>query len=58
MTGFVVLFLLGVVCTCLPGLIAARRGRSASLWAWLGAIFGPIALVAVVLLPPVRATNT
>jgi hypothetical protein len=48
----VVLFLLGAVCTCLSGWIAEKRGRSIKLWCWLGAIFGPIALVAVALLPP------
>jgi len=40
-----------VVCTLLSGWIAGRRGRSTKLWYWLGAIFGPIAIVAVALLP-------
>jgi hypothetical protein len=29
-----------------------RRGRSTKLWYWLGAIFGPFAVLAVALLPP------
>ena len=49
-----VLLSLGVVCICLSGWIAERRGRSVKLWCWLGAVFGPIAPVAVALLPPAR----
>jgi hypothetical protein len=48
-------FFFGVVCPGLSGWIAERRGRSIKLWCWLGAIFGPIALVAVALLPPQEA---
>jgi len=34
------------------GLIAERRGRSVRAWVWLGAVFGPLALVVVALMPP------
>jgi len=47
------LFLLFVVCTFLSGWLAARRGRSAKLWSWMGFIFGPLAPLAIALLPPV-----
>jgi hypothetical protein len=53
MIGVASVFLF-VVCTFLSGWIAGRRGRSAKLWYWLGAISGPIALLAVALLPPAR----
>ena len=31
--------------------LAERRGRSGPTWMWLGALFGPLALIAVGLLP-------
>jgi hypothetical protein len=52
MIGLVWVFLLLVMPTFLSGWIAERRGRSTTLWHWLGAIFGPIAPVVVALLPP------
>jgi hypothetical protein len=55
MIGFAALLFLGIACTYLSGWIAGRRGRSIKLWYWLGAIFGPIAPLAVALLPPVSA---
>jgi hypothetical protein len=39
-------------CIPLSGWIAERRGRSIKLWCWMGFIFGPIAPLVVVLLPP------
>src|SRR5262245_11324676 len=55
MIGYVVLLPLFAACIPLCGWIAQRRGRSIKLWCWMGAIFGPIAPVAVALLPA-RAT--
>jgi hypothetical protein len=52
MIGLVWVFVLLVVPTFLSGWIAERRGRSTTLWYWLGAIFGPIAPLVVALLPP------
>jgi hypothetical protein len=52
MIGFAVALLLLVVFTFLSGWMAGRRGHSTRLWYWLGAILGPIALLAVALLPP------
>jgi len=52
MIGFAFALLLLVVFTFLSGWIAGRRGHSTKLWYWLGAILGPIALLAVALLPP------
>jgi hypothetical protein len=41
----------------LPGRIAMRRGRSFRIWAWIGAIFGPLALPLVFLFPDLRGKN-
>jgi hypothetical protein len=46
------LLLVNVVTMYLSGQLALRRGRSLKNWLWLGAIFGPFALVTVALLPP------
>jgi putative two-component system protein, hydrogenase maturation factor HypX/HoxX len=54
--GFAIALLLHVVFTLLSGWIAARRGRSTMLRYWLGAILGPIALLAIALLPPIPTT--
>jgi hypothetical protein len=37
---------------------AKERGRSANAWMWLSIIFGPLAWLAVVLLPPLRKEKT
>ncbi len=42
---------LAAACCFVCGRIAESRGRSIKAWVWLGAIFGPIALLAVSLLP-------
>jgi hypothetical protein len=52
MIDFAVAILLTVVFNFLSGWIAGRRGRSTKLWYWLGAILGPIAVLAVALLSP------
>jgi len=52
MIGFAAVVLSTVLFTLLSGWLAGRRGRSARLWYWLGAIFGPFAALAIVLLPP------
>ena len=51
MLAFAAWCLLFAGCTFLSGWIAGRRGRSVTLWCWMGAIFGPIAPVAVAVLP-------
>jgi hypothetical protein len=48
----VVALLLAIACCYLCGKIAEHRGRSIKAWVWLGAIFGPIALLLVATLPP------
>jgi hypothetical protein len=47
----VIAIALAVLCCSLCGHIAKRRGRSIRAWVWLGAIFGPVALLLLVLLP-------
>ena len=37
--------------TYASGLVAKRRGRNVRTWYWIGALFGPFALIAVSLLP-------
>ena len=48
--GAVVVFL-AIACCYLCGRIAEHRGRSIKAWVWLGAIFGPPALLLVATLP-------
>jgi hypothetical protein len=57
MIGIAVALLLLVAFTLLSGWIAGRRGHSAKLWYWLSAILGPIALIAIALLPPIPPTS-
>jgi hypothetical protein len=57
MIGFAVTLLMIVAFTLLSGRIAGRRGHSTKLWYWLGAILGPIALLAIALLPPIPPTS-
>ena len=42
---------LNVAMTYFCGQVALHRGRSVKPWLWLGALFGPFALVIVALLP-------
>jgi len=56
MIGLAVALLLLVAFTLLSGSIAGRRGHSTKLWYWLGAVFGPIALLAIALLPTIPTT--
>jgi hypothetical protein len=48
------IFAVSIASIVLSGWIAERRGRSVRLWCWMGAIFGPVAPLAVALLRPVR----
>ena len=57
MIGLAVALLLLVPFTLLSGWIAGRRGHSTKLWYWLGAILGPIALLAIALLPTIPTTS-
>jgi hypothetical protein len=43
---------LSAACCFLCGWIAEERGRCTKAWVWLGAIFGPFALLLVATLPP------
>jgi hypothetical protein len=47
-----VVVVLAIVCCYLCGRVAGHRGRSIRVWVWLGAIFGPFALLLVATLPP------
>jgi hypothetical protein len=49
---------LAAACCFLCGRIAESRGRTIKAWVWLGAIFGPIALLVVALLPSRRTEAT
>jgi MFS family permease len=58
MIGFAAALLLTVAFTYLSGWIAGRRGRSTKFWYWLGAIFGPFAVLAIALLSPLQLGPT
>lgn len=47
-----------VACCFLCGRVAESRGRSVKAWVCLGAIFGPVALLAVALLPTLQTETT
>jgi MFS family permease len=46
-----------IICIYLAGRIAERRGRSFKIWAWIGAIIGPLAFPLVFLLPDRHRKN-
>jgi hypothetical protein len=54
MLAWLLLLLVNVVTMYFSGQVALRRGRSLRNWLWLGAVFGPFALVTVALLPPLQ----
>jgi hypothetical protein len=58
MVASAALLILAIACIALSGWIAERRGRSVKLWCWLAAFFGPIAPLALALLPPVRSVSS
>jgi hypothetical protein len=41
----------------LAGRVAERRGRSFKVWAWIGAIIGPLALPLLFLFPNLHRRN-
>jgi hypothetical protein len=49
---WLIVVVLAIACCYLCGRIAEQRGRSIKAWVWLGAIFGPLALLLVATLPP------
>ena len=57
MIVWTLLFALNLVSMYLTGQVALRRGRSFKTWLWLGAIFGPFALIAVAVLPALRTNE-
>lgn len=40
-----------IVSAYIAGVVAERKGRSVRTWQWMGALFGPFALIPVSLLP-------
>ena len=51
MIEVVIVLMITVFCAYLSGKTAIRRGHAVKAWYWMGAIFGPFALIAVYLLP-------
>jgi hypothetical protein len=41
----------------LAGLLAKRRGRSPTVWAWIAAFIGPLAFPLVLMFPNLRGKN-
>ena len=54
MLASLLFLLINFLAMYLAGQVAVRRGRSLTNWLWLGASFGPLALVTVALLPPLQ----
>ena len=48
------LFAVGIWLALLTMRAAKRRGRSVTAWMWLGILFGPLAWLAVAMLPSLR----
>jgi hypothetical protein len=46
-----------IVSIYLAGRIAERRGRSFTIWAWIAAMIGPLALPLVLLFPNLHGKN-
>jgi hypothetical protein len=52
------LLMIGTIASIyLAGRMAERRGRSFKVWAWIGAIIGPLALPLVFLFPNLHRDN-
>ena len=52
------LLMIGTIASIyLAGRMAERRGRSFKVWAWVGAIIGPLALPLVLLFPNLHRNN-
>jgi hypothetical protein len=58
MSTNIALALLMVCSIHLAGGIAERRGRSFKIWAWIGAIIGPLALPLLFLFPNLHAMDS
>jgi hypothetical protein len=56
--GSAIAILVFVACMYFSGQIASRKGRSLKAWLWLAAVFGPVALIAVAVLPRLQRTAT
>ena len=58
--GYILVVLLtvaSIMSMYLAGRIAERRGRSFTVWAWVAAIIGPLALPLVFLFPNLHGKN-
>jgi hypothetical protein len=58
MTPWLLWVILNVVAMYFCGQVALHRGRSVKNWLWLGAAFGPFALITVALLPSIKKIPT
>jgi hypothetical protein len=50
--GIFLALITNIICAGAATRVAAERHRSSRVWLWLSALFGPVALAIVVLLPP------
>jgi hypothetical protein len=55
--GWVLLMAGSIGSIYLAGRIAERRGRSFTIWAWIAAFIGPLALPLVFLFPDLHSKN-
>jgi hypothetical protein len=51
MIELAIVLMITVLCAYLTGKVAVARGHAVKAWYWMGALFGPFALIAVILLP-------
>jgi hypothetical protein len=54
---WIVLMVGSIASIYLAGRIAERRGRSFTIWAWIAALIGPLALPLVFLFPNLHGRN-
>jgi NO-binding membrane sensor protein with MHYT domain len=55
--SFALLIVGSIISIFLAGRIAEQRGRSVKVWAWMGAIIGPLALPMLFLFPNLHDKN-
>ena len=55
MSGLAVFLALTIVCASYATRVAAERNRSSRFWLWLSALFGPVALAVLIVLPARQA---
>ena len=53
--AFAATIIVSFACMVASGEYAVRRGRSRTAWVWVAAVIGPLALLALAVIPPKAA---